>query len=79
MPSASRSLSMLQDIQRQQQEQKGGPQVDVYEVRGAGKSLSMSCRDLRNEKSCVTTYAYVGLSNCIPKQKPEGESLMAAQ
>jgi len=55
MPSASCSLSMLRDIQLQQQEQKGGPQVDIYEVRGAGKSLCMSCRDLCNEESCVTT------------------------
>lgn len=41
-------------IQLQQQQQKGGPEVDIYEVRGAGKSLCMSSCDLRNEKSCMT-------------------------
>jgi len=50
-----RSLTQhaAQGIQLQQQQQKGRPEVDIHEVRGAGKSLCMSSCDLRSEKSCI--------------------------
>jgi hypothetical protein len=67
------TLHAAKDNQLQQQEQKGGPEVDFYNAQDAGKSICMYCCDLCNEKSCMTSKAYAVPSKCIPKQNQKGE------